>query len=76
MVPRLGAAGRVLNKNRAHQTGLDGIDVNNALTEFRRNRAKFSAGLGIEAIRGVTDLGRNEAKHNGNAAQCSPSIAC
>ena len=76
MVPRLGSTGTVLNKNKAHHNGLDGIDVNVALTELRKNRANFNAGLGIEAIPGVTDLGGHKAKHDGNPAQCNPRITC
>ncbi len=48
----------------------DGIDVRNATTKLRDNRADDNEDFGIDAVAGVTDLGGNTASGNGNPLQC------
>ncbi len=71
----------VVQRNRSHSNGDDGIDVNcrNALcgpdqTTVTRDAANGNGDLGTEADPG-TDEGGNKARRNGNPGQCE-NVAC
>jgi hypothetical protein len=69
-----GATDAALTQNVVHDSGGDGIVVNNATATLSWNQARRNAGDGIAAVDGVAG-GHNSATKNGGV-DCAPAYLC